>query len=79
MHNVRVRTVAGTLDISCTIEINGNLTVNQGADIARRVEERLFSGLEGVADVMIRIMPAGEFAARALRRGIENVSREDLV
>ncbi|GAB6059069.1 cation diffusion facilitator family transporter [Desulfonatronum parangueonense] len=79
VHNVRVRSVAGTLDISCTIEINGNLTVNQGADIARRVEERLFSGFEGVAGVMIRIMPAGNFAAKALRRGIENVPREDLV
>jgi cation diffusion facilitator family transporter len=79
VHNVRVRSVTGTLDISCFIEVDGGLTVGQGAQIARRVEERLFSGLEGVAGVMIRVMPAGAFAAKALHQGIENVPREDLV
>ncbi len=79
VHNVRVRSVAGTLDISCTIEVDGSITVQQGTLIARRVEQRLMEGLEGVAGVMIRVLPAGSFAHKVRKQGIENVSGEELV
>lgn len=79
VHSVRVRSVAGTLDISCTIEVDGSITVETAAKIGDKIEQKLLDGLEGVAGVMVRILPAGSFAGRVKSQGIENISREDLI
>jgi len=79
VHNVRVRSVAGTLNISCTIEVNGGLTIAGGTRVAERVEQKLLESLEGVAEIMIRIMPAGHFAERVREHGIENIPDDVLV
>ena len=79
VHQVRVRSVAGTLDISCTIEVDGRLSISDGAHIAERVEKELLENMEGVASVMIRVMPAGSFAASVLYKGLDNIAEEDLV
>jgi cation diffusion facilitator family transporter len=78
-HLVRVRSVAGKLDISCTVEVTGSLTIQQGAEIVKRVEQSLYDNLEGIASIMIRIMPAGSFAQNIIREGIDNIAEDDLV
>lgn len=79
VHDVRVRSVAGTLYVSCTIEVDGRLSIDDGARIADQVENTLIENLEGIANVLIQVRPAGSFAARVLATGLENVTDEDLV
>ncbi|MDY0164695.1 cation diffusion facilitator family transporter [Desulfobotulus sp.] len=79
VHQVRVRSVASRLDISCTIEINGSLSVAEGAAIASRIEKSLMENMEGIASVMIRVMPSGTFAARIMEHGLAHIHEEELV
>ncbi|MDD3518721.1 MAG: cation transporter dimerization domain-containing protein, partial [Chromatiales bacterium] len=79
VHDVRVRSVAGMLYVSCTIEVDGRLSIDDGARIADEVENTLIENLEGIANVLIQVRPAGSFAARVLATGLENVTDEDLV
>ena len=58
-HHARMRRIGGYWDIDLDIDVDGELTVSQGHDIAIAVEYEIRERLESIADIMIHIEPAG--------------------
>jgi len=59
-HRTRIRRIAGYLDITLDIEVDGGLTVREAHNIAGRVEWAIKERLESVYDIIVHIEPAGD-------------------
>ena len=58
-HRVRMRRLAGLLDIDIDIEVPPNKTVVEAHWIAFKVEKAIKEKLDNVYDIMVHIEPAG--------------------
>jgi len=58
-HRMRIRNVGSHLFIDLDIEVDPDLTVHKGHDIAKIVEKQIRQNIENVQDVMIHVEPRG--------------------
>ncbi len=58
-HKVRIRKMNRYYLVDIDIEVDGNLTVKEGHDIALIIEEEIKQAVKNVYDVMVHIEPAG--------------------
>jgi cation diffusion facilitator family transporter len=58
-HKVRIRKVNRFYLVDLDIEVDGNMTVKEGHDIALKIDEEIKESIENIYDVMIHIEPAG--------------------
>lgn len=58
-HRVRIRRIAGLLDIDIDIEVPPNKTVIEAHWIAYKVEEVIKNRIDNVYDIMVHVEPAG--------------------
>jgi len=59
-HRTRIRRIAGYLDITLDIEVDGNLPVREAHEIAEQVERAIRGKLDSVYDIIVHIEPAGD-------------------
>lgn len=59
-HRVRTREFGGLYVIDLDIEVNSDLTIREGHDIAQKVEESIKKKIENVYDIIVHVEPAGE-------------------
>ncbi|MDD5507102.1 MAG: cation diffusion facilitator family transporter [Bacteroidales bacterium] len=72
-HRMRIHQIGASYMISCDIEVEGNITVNESHDIAKRVEESIKAEIGNVYDVMVHVEPAGN-----IEREVYGVSDQDV-
>jgi len=60
-HRVRIRKINTMYVIDLDIEVNGNLTVAEGHDLAKQAEEKLRSSIDDLYDVIVHVEPGGNF------------------
>ncbi|MBI9098422.1 MAG: cation transporter [Spirochaetaceae bacterium] len=58
-HKVRIRKMNRFYVVDLDIEVDGNLTVKEGHDIALRIDEEIKNSIDNIYDVMIHIEPSG--------------------
>lgn len=58
-HKARIRKIGAFIIIDLDIEVEGNLTVYESHEIAKRVENSIRSHMENVYDVLIHVEPLG--------------------
>ena len=58
-HRVRVRKIGSNLMINMDIEVDPQLSVQQGHEIAKKIEQSIKEGLPNVYDIMVHIEPLG--------------------
>lgn len=58
-HRVRIRKHANMYVIALDIEVNGNITLNEGHKIAKKVERNIKQKIENTYDVMVHTEPIG--------------------
>ncbi|MFC2104222.1 cation diffusion facilitator family transporter [Bacteroidota bacterium] len=58
-HRVRIRKHSNLYTVGLDIEIDGNLTIEEGHQIAIKVEKNIKEQVENVYDVMVHIEPSG--------------------
>ena len=58
-HKVRIRKMNRFYVVDLDIEVDGNLTVKEGHDIALRIDEEIKKSIDNIYDVMIHIEPSG--------------------
>lgn len=58
-HRMRIHQIGAFYMISFDIEVEGNITVNESHDIAKKVEESIKQEIGNVYDVMVHVEPAG--------------------
>jgi cation diffusion facilitator family transporter len=75
-HKTRIRKLGNAFIIDMDIEVDGTLSVSQGHDIARRVEEAIHQSVEHIYDVQVHIEPEGNKEGRE-RFGLSRESLED--
>lgn len=54
---IRARRLGPSIYVDVKIDIDPDLTVSQGHEIAKRVKERVIDDVEGAADVMVHVNP----------------------
>lgn len=70
MHDLRVRTSGGRIQMETHIVVNGQLTVNQGHRIAKRVERCLNEEIENLDRVIVHVDPSvSEEMVRISKKG----------
>ncbi len=62
-HRVRIRKINTMFVVDLDIEVDGNLTVYQGHELAKKAEEVLRKNIDSLYDVVIHIEPEGNFEA----------------
>ncbi len=72
-HRMRVHQIGTSYMISCDIEVDGNITVDESHDIAKRVEDSIKKEIGNVYDVMVHVEPAGN-----IEREVYGVSDEEV-
>ena len=60
-HRARIRSIANHLAIDLDIEVDGNLSVSEGHEIAIAVERMIKLRMKDVFDVMVHVEPIGSF------------------
>ena len=60
VHAVRVRSAGARVLADAHIEVDPNITVTAGHDIAERIKQRVFDELPEVADITIHVEPYGD-------------------
>ena len=58
-HKVRIRKMNRFYVVDLDVEVDGQLTVKEGHDIALKIDEQIKNTIENIYDVMIHIEPAG--------------------
>ncbi len=58
-HRVRIRKLANNLVIELDIEVDGNINVKRGHEIATEVENRIKENINNVYDIIVHIEPIG--------------------
>lgn len=58
-HRMRIHQIGASYMISCDIEVEGSITVNESHDIARMVEDNVKMEIGNVYDVVVHVEPAG--------------------
>lgn len=58
-HRMRVHQIGTSYMITCDIEVNGAITVDESHEIAKQVEESVKTTIGNVYDVMVHVEPAG--------------------
>ncbi len=58
-HKVRIRKMNRFYVVDLDVEVDGQLTVTEGHDIALKIDEQIKNTIENIYDVMIHIEPAG--------------------
>jgi cation diffusion facilitator family transporter len=58
-HKVRIRKMNRFYVVDLDIEVDGNMSVKEGHDIALKIDEEIKKTVENIYDVMIHIEPAG--------------------
>ncbi|MCR5289142.1 MAG: cation diffusion facilitator family transporter [Treponema sp.] len=58
-HRTRIRKIASHWDIDIDIEVNPNITVHAGHEIANKVEKAIKNVIPDVYDIVVHIEPAG--------------------
>lgn len=76
-HHARMRSIGGFWDIDLDIDVDPDLTVRQGHDIAIVVEHEIRERLENIADIMIHIEPAGHDHDEVFGVSEETTATED--
>lgn len=72
-HRMRIHQIGASYMITCDIEVDGNITVNESHDIAKRVEESIKAEIVNVYDVMVHVEPAGN-----IEREVYGVSDQEV-
>jgi cation diffusion facilitator family transporter len=72
-HRMRIHQIGASYMISCDIEVEGSITVNESHDIARKVEESIKTEIGNVYDVMVHVEPAGN-----IEREVYGVSDQEV-
>lgn len=58
-HKVRIRKMNRFYIVDLDVEVDGNLSVKEGHDIALKIDEQIKNSVENIYDIMIHIEPAG--------------------
>lgn len=64
-HKVRVRQVGYKYFVDMDIEVNGNISVQQGHDIATKIKRAIIDQSDRIADVMVHVEPIGNVESEA--------------
>ncbi|HNS17899.1 MAG TPA: cation diffusion facilitator family transporter [Bacteroidales bacterium] len=72
-HRMRVHQIGNSYMITCDIEVDGTITVDESHEIAKNVEESIKANIGNVYDVMVHVEPAGN-----IEREVYGVSDHDV-
>ncbi|MDA3955061.1 MAG: cation diffusion facilitator family transporter [Bacteroidales bacterium] len=75
-HRVRVRKHSNLYTVDLDIEINGMLTIKEGHDIAKEVEDNIKKRIENVYDVLVHIEPEGNVEKEKFGLSRANIDTE---
>ena len=75
-HRVRVRKHSNLYTVDLDIEIDGKLTIEQGHDIAKKVERNIKLRIENVYDVLVHIEPEGNVEKEKFGLSRDNIEDE---
>jgi cation diffusion facilitator family transporter len=75
-HRVRVRKHSNLYTVDLDIEIDGKLTIEQGHDIAKKVERNIKVRIENVYDVLVHIEPEGNVEKEKFGLSRDNIEDE---
>lgn len=79
VHDLRVRTIGGTYHITLNMELDSGKTIGESHVIVTRIKKRITAALPDIFSVLIQVEPAGTYAARLGKIGLENLRDEDLL
>lgn len=75
-HRVRVRKHSNLYTVDLDIEINGKLTIEEGHEIAKEVEDNIKTRIENVYDVLVHIEPEGNVEKEKFGLSRANIDAE---
>ena len=63
-HRTRVRKLSNMYVIDLDIEVNGDLTVHEAHEIAKKVEKKISENIDNIYDIIVHIEPLGNVEHR---------------
>jgi len=75
-HRVRVRKHSNLYTVDLDIEIDGKLTIEEGHNIAKKVERNIKTRIENVYDVLVHIEPEGNVEKEKFGLSRDNIEDE---
>ncbi|MCG8412083.1 MAG: cation diffusion facilitator family transporter [Bacteroidales bacterium] len=75
-HRVRIRKHSNLYTVALDIEIDGKLSIEEGHQIAKKVEVKIKERIENIYDVVIHIEPKGNIETEKFGLSRENITKE---
>ena len=75
-HRVRIRKHSNLYTIGLDIEVDGNMTIEEGHVIAKKVENNIKKQIENVYDVMVHVEPSGNIEKEKYGLSRKKMDRE---
>ena len=75
-HKVRIRKHSNLYTVDLDIEVDGKLSIEEGHEISKRVENNIKEKLENVYDVMVHVEPSGNIEKEQYGLSRDKMDRE---